>query len=78
MFLFHLRKDQNVVQVHYYDPLSYKGSEDVVYHSLESGRTIGYSKEHYERFKEATIGIGGCFLFISRLDVYVIRTPADV
>jgi len=35
MFLFHLRKDQNVVQVHYYNPLSYEGSKDVVWKVVE-------------------------------------------
>jgi len=37
MFLFCLCKDQNIVQVYYYDPFGYEGSEDVVYHSLEGG-----------------------------------------
>jgi len=78
MFLLHLRKDQNVVQVHYYDSFGYKGSENVVHHSLEGGGTIGHSEEHYERFEEAVVSVEGCFLFISRLDVHIIETPADV
>jgi len=78
VFLFRLRKDQNVVQVHHYNPLGYEGSEDVVHHSLEGGGTIGHSKEHHERFKEAAIGIEGHLLFISGLDAYIIETPADV
>jgi len=36
MLLLHLRKDQDVVQVYYYDPFSYDGSEDVIHHGLES------------------------------------------
>ena len=78
VFLFYLRKDQNVVQVHYYNPFSYESSEDVVHHSLEGSRTVGHSKEHYERFKEAAVGAEGRFPFISRLDVYIIETPVDV
>jgi len=78
MFLFCLRKDQNVVQVHYHDPFGYEGSENVIHHSLEGGRTVGYSKEHHERFKEATVGAEGHFPFISRLDAYIIETPSDV
>ena len=78
VFFFHLCKDQNVVQVHYYDSLSYEGSEDVVHHSLEGGRTIGYSKEHHERFAETAIGIEGHLPFISGLDAHVIETPADI
>ena len=78
MFLFYLHKDQNVVQVHYYNPFGYEGSEDVIYHSLEGSRTVGHSEEHHKRFKEAMVGMEGCFPFISGLDAYIIETPADV
>jgi len=56
MFLLHLCKDQNVVQVYYHNPFSYKGPEDVVYYSLEGGRTVGHSEEYHERFEEAAEG----------------------
>jgi len=78
VFLFYLCKDKNVIQAHHYNPFSYEGSEDVVHHSLEGGGTVGYSKEHYKRFEEATISAESYLPFISRLDVYVIKTPADV
>ena len=78
MFLFRLRKDQNIIQVHHYDPFSYEGSEDVIHHSLEGGGTVGHFEEHYERLKEAAVGAEGHFPFISRLDMYVIETPSDI
>jgi len=78
MFLLCLCKDQNVVQVHYHDPFSYEGPEDVVHHSLESSRTISHSEEHHERFEKAIIGAEGCLPFISRLDMYIIETPSDI
>jgi len=78
MFFFCLCKDQNVVQVHYYDSFGYEGSEDVVHHSLEDSRTIGHSKEYHKRFEEATVGIEGHFSFISRLDAYIIETLVDI
>jgi len=78
MLLFYLCKDQNVVQVHYYNPFGYEGSEDIVHHSLEGSRTISHSKEHHKRFKEAMIGTEGHFLFISRLNAYIIETLVDV
>ena len=78
IFLFYLHKDQNVVQVHYYNPFGYEGSEDVIHHSLEGGGTVGHSKEHHERFKEAIVGAKDHFPFISRLDAYIIETPSDV
>jgi len=40
--------------------------------------TVGHSKEYHERFKEATVGVEGCFPFISGLDVYVIEIPVDI
>jgi len=78
VFLFRLRKDQNVVQVHYYNPFSYESSEDVIHHSLEGGGTVGHSKKHHKRFKETTVGAEGRFPFIFGLDAYVIETLADV
>jgi len=45
---------------------------------LEGGGTVGHSKEHHKRFKEAAVDVEGHFPFISRLDTYVIETPADV
>jgi len=78
MLLLHLRKDQDVVQVYYYDPFSYDGSEDVVHHGLESSGTIGHSEEHYEQFEQATVGAESRLPFISRLDAYVIEAPSDV
>ena len=41
MLLFCLRKDQNVVQVHYDNPFCYDGPEDVVHHSLEGSGAVG-------------------------------------
>ena len=78
MFLFHLRKDQNVIQAYYHNPFGYEGSEDVVHHSLEDSRAVGHSEKHYEGFEEATVGAEGCLPFVSRLDAYIIETPADV
>ena len=78
MLLFRLCKDQNVIQVHHYDPLGYESSEDAVHHSLEGGGTIGHSEEHHKGFKKTVIGTEDCLPFISGLNVYVIETPADI
>jgi len=40
--------------------------------------TVGYSKEHYKRFEEATVGVEGHFPFISRLDAYIVEIPLDI
>jgi len=78
MLLLCLRKDQDVVQVYYYDPFSYDSSEDVVHHGLKSSGTIGHSKKHYEWFKQATVGTESRLPFISGLDAYIIEAPMDV
>jgi len=78
MLLFHLRKDQDVVQVHYNNLFCYDGSEDVIHHSLEGSRAVGHSEEHYEGFKEAPVGAEGHLPLISGLDAYVIETLADI
>jgi len=78
MFLFRLRKDQDVIQVYHYDPFDYESSEDVVHHSLEGGRTVGHSEEHHERLEETAVGAKGRLPFISGLDMYVIETPLDI
>jgi len=78
MFLFCLHEDQNVVQVHHYDPFGYESSEDVVHHSLEGGGTVGHSEEHHKRLEETVVGAEGCFLFISGLDTYIIETSSDI
>jgi len=78
MLLFCLHKDQDVIQVHYDNPFCYDGSEDVIHHSLKGSGAVGHSKEHYERFKEASVSAKGRFPLISRLDAYIIETPADI
>jgi len=45
---------------------------------LEGSGTVGHSEEHHKRFKEAVIGAEGRFPFISGLDAYIIKAPADV
>jgi len=78
MLLFCFHKDQNIIQVHYNDLFCYDGSEDVVHHSLEGSRATGHSEKHYKGFKEATVGVEGHLPFVSRLDAYIIETPADI
>jgi len=45
---------------------------------LEGGGTVGHSKEHHKRFKEAAVGAEGCLPFVSGLDTYIIETPLNV
>jgi len=45
---------------------------------LEGSGAVGYSKEHYERFKEAAIGAEGRLPFISGLDAHIVEPPPDI
>jgi len=45
---------------------------------LEGSGAVGHSEEHHEGFEETMIGAEGRFLFISRLDTYIIEAPVDV
>jgi len=45
---------------------------------LEGSRAVGHSKEHYEGFEKASVGVEGCLPLISGLDAYIIETPADI
>ena len=78
MLLFRLRKDQGIVQVHYDNLFHYDGSEDVIHHSLEDSGAVGHSEEHYEGFKEASVGVKSHFPLVSRLDAYIVKTLADI
>jgi len=78
VLLFCPHKDQDVVQVHYNNPFCYDSPEDVIHHSLKGSRAVGHSEEHYEGFKEVLVGAEGCLSLISRLDAYIIETPADI
>jgi len=78
MLLFHPSKDQNVVQVDHYDTFCYEVPEDVIHHSLEGGGAVGHAKEHYQGFKQVSIGPEGCLPLVSGLDMDVVETPTDI
>jgi len=46
-----LSKDQNVVQIDYYNAFRYEIPEDVVYHGLEGGQAVSHFKEYHQGFK---------------------------
>jgi len=78
VLLFRPGKDQDVVQVDYHDTFRYEVPKDVVHHSLEGSRAVSHTKEHYQGFKQASIGPEGCFLLISGLNADVVKTPTNV
>jgi len=71
-------KDQDVIQIDHHDAFCYEVLEDVVHYGLEGGQTVGYPKEHYQKFKQALIGSEGHFPLISGLNANIIETPTDI
>jgi len=45
---------------------------------LKDSRAVGHSKKHYKGFEETTVGMKGCFPFISGLNAYIIETLVDI
>ena len=78
MLLFCPSKDQDVVQVDHHDTFCYEVPEDVVHHRLEGGGAVGHAKEHYQRFKQVSIGLEDCLPLISGLDADVVETPTNI
>jgi len=73
-----LGKDQDIVQINYHDAFCHEILEDIVHHSLEGGQTVGYPKEHYQGFEQASIGLKSCLPLVSGLNADVIETPIDI
>jgi len=78
MLFLHLGEDQDVVQVDHYNTFCYEVPKDVVHHGLEGGWTVSYSKEHYQGFKQTSIGSESCLLLISGLNANIVETPTDI
>ena len=78
MLLFRPSKDQDVVQVDHHDTFRYEVPEDVVHYGLEGGGAVGHAKEHYQGFKQASVGPEGCLPLVSGLDTDVVETPTDI
>jgi len=71
-------ENQDVIQIDHHNAFCYEVSEDVIHHGLEGGQTISHSKEHYQEFKQASIGSEGCLPLISRLNADIVETPLDI
>ena len=67
MVLFqYLSEDQDIIQVYYYNALSYETLENVIHHGLEGSQVIGYAKEHYQRLEKTMASAKDSLPFISR------------
>ncbi|KAG5729114.1 hypothetical protein E4T56_gene3167 [Termitomyces sp. T112] len=78
MFLQCFGVDEDVIKVYAHYALGDEVPEDVVHHSLEGGRAIGESEEHYEWLKQPPVGLEGSLPLISFLDAHIVVTPPDV
>jgi len=74
----HLGEDQDVVQVDHHNTFCYEVPKDVVYHGLEGGQTVSHSKEHYQGFKQASIGSEGHLPLVFGLNANIVETLTDI
>ena len=78
MLFLRLGEDQDVVQVDHHNTFRYEVLEDIIHHSLEGGQTVSHSKEHYQEFEQASIGLEGHLPLISGLNANIVETPTDI
>ena len=78
MLFLRLGEDQDVVQVDHHNTFCYEVLEDIIHHGLEGGRTVSHSKEHYQGFEQASIGLEGHLPLISGLNANIVETPTDI
>jgi len=52
--------------------------EDIIYHCLEYGQTVSHTKEHYQGLEQSMVGTEHGLLFISRLDIYIVKAPVNI
>ena len=52
--------------------------QDVIHHSLESGRGVGETKIHHQGFKQTAVGTKSRFPFITLFDANVVKAPSDI
>ena len=72
-------EDEDVVQVHHHHySFRYEFLEDVIHHSLESGRAVSEAEEHHQQFKESAVGVEGGLPFIPLFHTDIIETPSDI
>ena len=78
MLFLRLGEDQDVIQVDHHNTFCYEVLEDIIHHGLEGGRTVSHSKEHYQGFEQASIGLEGHLPLISGLNANIVETPTDI
>ncbi|KAG6884182.1 hypothetical protein C0993_000584, partial [Termitomyces sp. T159_Od127] len=78
VLLKHFGVDEDVVKVYAHYTLHNEVPEDVIHHCLESGWTVGESKEYDKQFKQPPLGPEGSLPLISFLNVHIVVTPPDI
>ncbi|KAG5349515.1 hypothetical protein C0989_003337 [Termitomyces sp. Mn162] len=78
VLLQHFGVNEDVVEVHAYYTLCNEVSEDVVYHSLESGWAVGETKEHNKWLKQSPVGLEGHLPLVSFLNMHIVVTLPDI
>ncbi|KAG6872667.1 hypothetical protein C0993_002012, partial [Termitomyces sp. T159_Od127] len=70
--------DENVVKIYAHYTFHNEVLEDVIHYCLESGQTVGESKEHDKWFKQPLIGLEGSLSLIFFLNAHIVVTPPNI
>ena len=71
-------KDEDIVQVDYYNLFCNEILEDIVYNCLEDSWAVGHSKEHYQGLEQFTVGTKDSLLLIFRFNLYIVEIPINI
>src|SRR5882724_8958985 len=78
MFLHCFREDEDVIQVDADYTLGDQILEYLVHHGLESGWTVGETKEHDQGFEKSSVCAESGLPFITFLDADIVVSPSDI
>ena len=67
-----------IIHVYRNDAVSYNVSENLVHHSLKSGRAVHQTEVHYQRLEQALIGAECHLPLIAFTNVNVVVAPVNI
>ena len=73
-----INNNKDIVQIYYYHPFGDQIFKNCVHHCLEGGRAVGQSKEHHKWLIKASVGLEGCFSFVSVFHSDIVESPTYV
>jgi len=70
--------NEYIIHVYRNDAVSYNVSENLVHHSLKSGRAVHQTEVHYQQLEQALIGAECRLPLIAFMNANIVVAPANV